>query len=129
MHTMPEPLENERITLRLDAEELRLMDEFIASSREFSNRSQLARAAISMYIEARAGGEEGTARRANEVVVQLPPLVMDTIAHLVAEGMYTNMSEAVADCARHQFLHEEHVESIKKDAVQQRSALKVVPKA
>jgi metal-responsive CopG/Arc/MetJ family transcriptional regulator len=126
---MPDPLENERITLRLDADELRLMDEFIANSREFSNRSQLARTAISMYIEARAGGEEGTARKANEVVVQLPPLVLDTIAHLVAEGMYTNMSEAVADCARHQFLHEEHVESIKKDAVQQRSALKVVPKA
>ena len=43
--------------------------------------------------------------------------------------MYSNISEAVADCARHQFIHEEHVESIKKDAVQQRSALKVVPKA
>jgi len=126
---MPDPLENERITLRLDADELRLMDEFIVSSREFSNRSQLARTAISIYIESRAGGEEGTIRKANEVVVQLPPLVLDTIAHLVAEGMYSNISEAVADCARHQFIHEEHVESIKKDAVQQRSALKVVPKA
>ncbi|HUU07395.1 MAG TPA: ribbon-helix-helix domain-containing protein [Thermoplasmata archaeon] len=126
---MPDPLENERITLRLDADELRLMDEFIVSSREFSNRSQLARTAISIYIESRAGGEEGTIIKANEVVVQLPPLVLDTIAHLVAEGMYSNISEAVADCARHQFIHEEHVESIKKDAVQQRSALKVVPKA
>jgi metal-responsive CopG/Arc/MetJ family transcriptional regulator len=129
MQRMPDPLENERITLRLDADELRLMDEFIVSSREFSNRSQLARTAISIYIESRAGGEEGTIRKANEVVVQLPPLVLDTIAHLVAEGMYSNISEAVADCARHQFIHEEHVESIKKDAVQQRSALKVVPKA
>ncbi len=129
MQRMPDPLENERITLRLDADELRLMDEFIVSSREFSNRSQLARTAISIYIESRAGGEEGTIIKANEVVVQLPPLVLDTIAHLVAEGMYSNISEAVADCARHQFIHEEHVESIKKDAVQQRSALKVVPKA
>ncbi len=127
---MPDVLENERITLRLDSDILKLMDEFVASSREFSNRSQLARAAVSAYIEAKAAGvDEGTPRRPNEVVVQLPPLVFDTIAHLVDEGIYTSVSEALADCARHQFLHEEHVESVKKDAVQQRSAMKVVPKA
>jgi Arc/MetJ-type ribon-helix-helix transcriptional regulator len=127
---MPEMLENERITLRLDSDVLKLMDEFVASSREFSNRSQLARAAVSAYIEAKAaGGEEGTSRKPNEVVVHLPPLVFDTIAHLVDEGIYNSVSEALSDCARHQFLHEEHVESVKKDAVQQRSAMKVVPKA
>lgn len=127
---MPEMLENERITLRLDSDILKLMDEFVAGSREFSNRSQLARAAVSAYLEAKAAGsEEGTPRRPNEVVVQLPPLVFDTIAHLVDEGIYSSISEALADCARHQFLHEEHVEAVKKDAVQQRSALKVVPKA
>jgi Arc/MetJ-type ribon-helix-helix transcriptional regulator len=127
---MPEMLENERITLRLDSDILKLMDEFVAGSREFSNRSQLARAAVSAYIEAKAVGvDEGTPRRPNEVVVQLPPLVFDMIAHLVDEGIYSSISEALADCARHQFLHEEHVESVKKDAVQQRSAMKVVPKA
>lgn len=126
---MSDPLENERITLRLDPEDLRLIDEFIATSNEFSNRSQLARAAIRAYVEARAGSVEGTNRKPNEVVVQLPPLVLDTIAHLVAEGVYSSPSEAMADAARHQFLHSEHVETLKKDAVQQRSALKVVPKA
>ncbi|HIH00492.1 TPA: hypothetical protein HA259_00150 [Thermoplasmata archaeon] len=127
---MSETLENERITLRLDSEILKLMDEFVAGSREFSNRSQLARAAVSAYIEAKvSGGEEGTSRKPNEVVVHLPPLVFDTIAHLVDEGIYNSVSEALSDCARHQFLHEEHVESVKKDAVQQRSAMKVVPKA
>ena len=62
------------------------------------------------------------------MVVQLPPLVLDTIAYRVGEGLYSTMSEALADCARHQFLHEEHVEAAKKDAVQQRSAMKVIPK-
>ncbi len=123
-------LENERITLRLDSDILKLMDEFVVESREFSNRSQLARAAVSAYIETKtAGAEEGSSRRSNEVVVELPPLVLDTIAHLVDEGIYNSMSEALADCARHQFLHEEHVEAVKKDAVQQRSAMKVIPKA
>ena len=126
---MSDMLENERITLRLDSDILKLMDEFVSSSREFSNRSQLARAAVSAYLEAKvASAEEGAHGRPNEVVVLLPPLVLDTVNHLVDEGVYTSISEALADCARHQFLHEEHVEAVKKDAVQQRSAMKVVPK-
>jgi len=126
---MSDPEENERITLRLDAEDLRLLDEFIVSSKEFSNRSQLARAAIRAYIEARESGAEGMSRRPNDVVVQLPPLVVDTIAHLVAQGVYSSTSEAVADCARHHFLPAEHVEAMKKDATEQRSAVKVIPDA
>ncbi len=43
-------LENERITLRLDAETLKMIDEFIESSNEFTNRSQLARAAMRSYV-------------------------------------------------------------------------------
>ena len=121
-------LENERITLRLVAETLILIDEFIATSNEFTNRSQLARAAMRAYVEMRAGGTEGT-NKPNEILVQLPPLVLDTVKHLVAEGVYTSVSEAVADSARHEFLHEEHVEGLKKDANQQRSAFKVVPGA
>ena len=124
---MNDPLENERITLRLDADDLRLIDEFITASNEFSNRSQLARAAIRAYVEAKLGCAQGT-KKMNEVVVELPPLVLDTIAHMVAEGVYNSTSEALADCARHQFLHAEHVETLKKDANQQRSAINVVPR-
>lgn len=123
---MTDPLEGERITLRLDAEDLKLIDDFIETSNEFSNRSQLARAAVRAYIEMRAGGTEGTTSKPNEIVVQLPPLVLDTIRQLVAEGVYTSISDAVADCARHEFLHTEHVEGLKKDANAQRSAFKVV---
>ena len=121
-------LENERITLRLDGETLKQMDEFIDTSNEFTNRSQLARAAVRAYIEMREGGAEGT-NKPNEILVQIPPLVLDTIRQLVAEGVYSSVSEAVADCTRHEFLHVEHVEGLKKDANQQRSAFKVVPGA
>ncbi len=121
-------LESERITLRLDAETLKLLDEFINESNEFTNRSQLARAAVRAYIEMRAGGTEGT-NKPNEILVQIPPLVLDTIKQLVAEGVYSSVSEAVADSARHEFLHEEHMDGLKKDANQQRSAFKVVPGA
>ncbi len=125
----PSENENERITIRLNAEELRLLDEFINRSTEFSNRSQLARAAIHAYVEAKTGSATGTTRKPNDVEVTLPPLVLDMIAHLVAEGVYSSISEAVADCARDKFLHAEHVEALKKDAMQQRSAMKVVPDA
>jgi len=124
---MTDPLEGERISLRLDPEDLRLIDEFIATSNEFSNRSQLARAALRAYVEMRDGGNEGTTSRPNEIVVQIPPLVLETIRQLVAEGVYSSISEAVADSARHEFLHAEHVQELKKDANQQKGALKVVP--
>jgi Arc/MetJ-type ribon-helix-helix transcriptional regulator len=121
-------LESERITLRLDAETLKMIDEFIVGSNEFTNRSQMARAAMRAYVEMRAGGSEGTSKP-NEILVQLPPLVLDTVKHLVDEGVYSSVSEAIADSARHEFLHEEHVQGLKKDANQQRSAFKVVPGA
>jgi Arc/MetJ-type ribon-helix-helix transcriptional regulator len=126
---MSDPLESERITIRLDAEDLKLMDEFIDGSNEFSNRSQLARAAVRAYIEMRAGGREGTNSRPNEILVQIPALVLDTIKQLVAEGVYSSVSEAVADSARHEFLHKEHVEDLKKDANQQGTGFKLVPGA
>jgi metal-responsive CopG/Arc/MetJ family transcriptional regulator len=126
---MSDPLESERITIRLDAEDLKLIDDFIADSNEFSNRSQLARAAVRAYIEMRAGGSEGTNSKPNEIVVVLPSLVLDTVKQLVAEGVYSSISEAVADATRHEFLHEEHVEGLKKDANAQGTGFKLVPGA
>jgi len=126
---MSDPLESERITLRLDADDLKMIDEFISGSNEFSNRSQLARAAVRAYIEMRTGGGEGTNAKPNEILVQIPLLVLDTIKQLVAEGVYSSVSEAVADGARHEFLHEEHMEGLKKDANQQGSGFKLVPGA
>lgn len=120
--------ENERITLRLGPDELRMLDDFIAENDEFENRSQLARAAIRAYIENRCAREE---RRApNEVLVTLPPLVLETIKHLMEQGVYSSISEAVADCARHEFLHDEKLRQLKMDGNQllARNQMQLVPK-
>lgn len=120
--------ENERISLRLGPEELRLIDDFIAESNEFSNRSQLARAAIKAYIEGGSGGTpEETAP--NDVLVTLPPLVLETVGHLIEQGVYSSISEAVADCARHEFLHAEQLSELKRDGNQLKKApMQLVPK-
>ena len=120
--------ENERITLRLGPEELRMLDDFIAENEEFENRSQLARAAIRAYIENRCAREEK--RAPNEILVTLPPLVLETIKHLMEQGVYSSISEAVADCARHEFLHDEKLSQLKMDGNQQlsRSQMQLVPK-
>lgn len=116
---LTEGSENERISLRLDADDLCLIDEFIAESNEFSNRSQVARAAIRAYIESRCGSTE---RAPNEILVTLPPLVLDTVRHLIEQGVYNSISEAVADCTRHEFLHDGHLEDMKRDANRMRKA-------
>ena len=119
--------ENERITLRLGPEELRLIDDFLAESNDFSNRSQLARAALKSFIEKGGKGEE--ARAPNEVLVVLPSLVLETIKHLIDQGIYSDISEAVADCTRHEFLHRESLEELKKTGNQgKKAAMQVVPR-
>jgi len=124
---LTEGSENERISLRLDLDDLRLIDEFIEESNEFSNRSQLARAAIRAYIENRCG--DTRERAPNEVLVTLPPLVLATIKHMIEQGVYSSISEAVADCTRHEFLHGGHLEELKRDANQfKRAALQIMPK-
>lgn len=124
---MTDVIENERISLRLDLEDLKLIDQFIAESNEFSNRSQLARAAIRAYIENRYG--DVAERAPNQVLVTLPPLVQDTIGHLIEQGVYSSISEAVADCTRHEFLHGEHLDELKHDANQLRkAAMQIVTK-
>jgi Arc/MetJ-type ribon-helix-helix transcriptional regulator len=119
--------ENERISLRLGPDELRLIDDFLAESKDFSNRSQLARAAIKSFIEK---GSDSTEERApNEILVVLPPLVLDTIKHLVEQGIYSDISEAVADSTRHEFLHKESLEDLKKVGNQgKKQAMQVVPR-
>lgn len=125
--TLGDPQENERISLRLDPEDLELIDEFLAESNEFSNRSQLARAAIRAYIELR--GQRLPSKRSNEVLVQLPPLVLDTIRSLVEEGVYLSTEDAVVDSTRRELLHTGHVEDLKRDAhAQRRHTLRVMPK-
>ena len=55
--------ENERITLRLEKENLELIDGFLDENRNYTNRSQLVRDAVQSFIRSvRAGGHAVTVR-------------------------------------------------------------------
>src|SRR2546426_11261577 len=67
--------ENERITLRLEKENLELMDEFVKGRTSHGNRSQLVRDAVQAYIQTiREGvdtGKSSVPRYHLEMIVRL----------------------------------------------------------
>src|SRR5439155_19233389 len=71
--------ENERITLRLEKENLELIDAFLKGSTSHGNRSQLVRDAVQAYIQTiREGGDT--------VKIRIPRYYLELIDRIVAEG-------------------------------------------
>jgi len=80
--------ENERITLRLEKENLELIDGFLDENRNYTNRSQLVRDAVQSFIRSvRAGG--------NAVTVRIPRHFLDLIDHLVSGGYFLDREHAI----------------------------------
>lgn len=80
--------ENERITLRLEKENLELIDVFLKENTSYGNRSQLVREAVQAYIHTiREGG--------NTVTIRIPRYYLDLIDRLVADGYFLNQEHAV----------------------------------
>jgi Arc/MetJ-type ribon-helix-helix transcriptional regulator len=80
--------ENERITLRLEKENLELIDGFLEGNKSYASRSQLVRDAVQSFIQSvREGG--------NSVTVRIPRYFLDLIDHLVADGYFLNREHAV----------------------------------
>ena len=118
-------MDDERISLRLEREDLELIDRFIEESEEISNRSQLARIAIRSYIEGVSSKpSQGTENRISIVV---PRPAMGTIKHYVRDGVYKSMVEAVESCVREHFITKEYMETLKKRALEEElSTLSVI---
>lgn len=93
--------QQDRITLRLEKDNLELIDRFLEESREFSNRSQLCRVAVQAYIEQLSGGS-------NEVHVRIPRHYLDLIDYLVREGYFLNREHAIVRCVE-EFFNRERV--------------------
>jgi Arc/MetJ-type ribon-helix-helix transcriptional regulator len=97
-------LDGERISLRLETEDLELLDEFIEKHPEYSNRSNLARVAFRAFIEQIEGANktsaEDTKQESNMVSVRVPPFIHNSIVKLVRTGIYNSTEEAVLDCVR-----------------------------
>jgi len=109
-------MDGERISLRLELEDLKLIDDFIAEKPEYSSRSQLARVAIRSFIE----GTEPTVQdkkresKGNVVMVEIPRAAMKALQHAVRAGLYTTVESAIEECVRDKFIHKDHLEDIKR---------------
>lgn len=80
--------ENERITLRLEKENLELIDGFLNENKSYGNRSQLVRDAVQQFIQAvREGG--------NTVTIRVPKYYLDLIDRLVADGYFLSREHAI----------------------------------
>lgn len=108
-------MDGERISLRLEKDDLRLIDEFIEMSPEISNRSQLARVAIRSYID---GLKSRTSPGAsNKITIEVPRAAMRTIEVMVRDGIYKTPVDAIEDCIRDAFITKEYIEEVKKKAL------------
>ncbi|MGI0149912.1 MAG: ribbon-helix-helix domain-containing protein [Thermoplasmata archaeon] len=80
--------ENERITLRLEKENLELIDGFLKENTSYANRSQLVREAVQAYIQTiRDGG--------NTVAIRIPRYYLDLVDRLVADGYFLSREHAI----------------------------------
>ena len=91
--------ENERITLRLEKENLELLDGFLKENTSFGNRSQLVREAVQAYIQTiREGG--------NTITLRVPRYYLDLIDRLVADGYFLSREHAVVRSIEEWFTRE-----------------------
>ncbi len=80
--------ENERITLRLEKDNLELIDSFLNENKSYTNRSQLVRDAVQSFIQTiREGG--------NTVTIRVPRYFLELIDHLVTSGYFLSREHAI----------------------------------
>jgi Arc/MetJ-type ribon-helix-helix transcriptional regulator len=107
-------MEGERISLRLEGEDLELIDEFVEQHPEFSNRSQLTRRALRAFIE-RDGGARVPDFGKGEMVIKVPPAVRSIMDGMVEEGYYTSVEIIVEECLRERFVSKENLKKVENE--------------
>ena len=91
--------ENERITLRLEKENLELIDAFLKESTSHANRSQLVRDAVQAYIQTiRTGGDT--------VSIRIPRYYLELVDRLVADGYFLSREHAIVRSIEEWFTRE-----------------------
>lgn len=105
-------MEGERITLRLEGEDLELIDDFIDGHPEISNRSQLARIALRAFIE-RDGGARVDGSGMGDIVLKVPPAVRSIMEGMVEDGYYNSVEDIVVECLRKEFVSRDNLEKVK----------------
>lgn len=108
-------MDGERISLRLEKEDLELIDEFIRAHPEVSNRSQLARLAIRSFIEGSTHSRQGAEQ--DLVTVDLPRAARRSIEAWVMAGVYKSVADAIERCVSDKFISEEFRQKVEKRIV------------
>jgi Arc/MetJ-type ribon-helix-helix transcriptional regulator len=91
--------ENERITLRLEKENLELIDSFLKENKSYDSRSQLVRDAVQSFIQSLRG--EG-----NTVSLHVPKYYLELIDRLVADGYFLSREHAIVRSIEEWFTRE-----------------------
>ncbi len=91
--------ENERITLRLEKENLELIDAFLKENKSYDSRSQLVRDAVQSFIQGLRG--EG-----NTVSIRVPKYYLELIDRLVADGYFLSREHAIVRSIEEWFTRE-----------------------
>lgn len=91
--------ENERITLRLEKENLELIDAFLKENKSYDSRSSLVRDAVQSFIQSLRG--EG-----NTVSIHVPKYYLDLIDRLVADGYFLSREHAIVRSIEEWFTRE-----------------------
>ena len=91
--------ENERITLRLEKENLELIDGFLKENKSYDSRSQLVRDAVQSFIQSLRG--EG-----NTVSIHVPKYYLDLIDRLVSDGYFLSREHAIVRSIEEWFTRE-----------------------
>ena len=126
-------MDGERISLRLEPEDLILLDGFIKKHPEYSNRSNFARVAIRSFIEQFEGDRATEAtklgKKSNVMTIEGPRFAHETIMTSVRAGIYNSPEEAVVECIRKKFIDtEEFLEATKKQKMEAlKSTVQVIP--
>jgi len=95
-----EKMESEdRITLRLEKENLELIDNFLKENPAYRNRSQLCREAVQAFIDT-------ATRSGDQVTLKVPRFYLELMDHLVNEGYFLDREHAVLRCVEAYFSKE-----------------------
>jgi Arc/MetJ-type ribon-helix-helix transcriptional regulator len=110
-------MDGERISLRLEPEDLELLDAFIRKHPEYSNRSNFARIALRSFIERVEGtdktGDVNNEVQDNTIPVRVPRFALNTIMDLVRAGIYNSPEDAVVECVRKRYtLTDEAIDTV-----------------
>ncbi len=114
-------MDGERISLRLEPEDLTLLDAFIEKHPEYSNRSNFARVAIRSFIEQFEGSRTTgiASKKSNVITIEVPRFAHETIMTSVRAGIYNSPEEAVVECIRKRYINtEEAIEAIKRERME-----------